>query len=184
MTNRRTRYRVLVDPGTRTHGLVVLMGAEVLHAESAATTARVLDTVQMPNSLVIVERIQAHGIAGNDIIRTAEHSATFRAVAWLIGHNTVEWLYRRDVKAALDVRGRSSDSVIRSRLMEIDGADAWAKGRACPKRSNKSHGDDCPICGGSGMAVERGRLADVTGHAIQALALSYAYDAGARSRPD
>lgn len=172
--------RVLIDPGTTTHGLVVLEGGRVSVADSAATKADVDEAIhEWEPAEVLIERIQAHGIAGNDVIRTAEWSAHFRAIALERGHRVV-WLYRRHVKAALDISGKSADSIVRARLRSEFGEAAWQTAKACPKRKNKSHGDDCPVCGGSGFARKAGWLAGVTGHAVQALALSVAYDLGAR----
>lgn len=174
--------RVMIDPGTVTHGLVVanMDGKRVIHADAAATTGLVRETLRkMPKSLVLIERIQAHGIAGNAVIRTCEHSADFRAVARESGHQVV-WLYRRHIKKVLDVQGGNADSIVRARMRSEFGEEAWQTSKVCPKRKNKSHGDGCPICGGTGLAREAGWLSSLTGHAVQALALSAAYDLGAR----
>ena len=175
-----TTRRICVDPGTTTHGLVVTEGRHVVASDSAANSATVEEWIRLSAPcLVLVERIQAHGIAGNDVIRTAEWSAHFRAIALEHGRDCA-WLYRRHVKRALDVSGRSSDAVIRARLRSEYGEPAWQTAKLCPRRKAKSHTVDCPACGGSGFSRRAGWLAQVKGHAVQALALSLAYDLGAR----
>jgi hypothetical protein len=175
---------VCIDPGTWTHGLVVLRddGAlEIADAKAADADVRLhLDACAWGEpATVIVERIQAQGIAGNDIVRTAETSARYAELAANNGHSVV-WLYRRHVKQALGIRGKSSDAIVRAVLQEEFGPGAFDKAKRCPKRTNKSHGDDCPHCGGTGNERQAGRYGGVTSHAIQALALWAGWRLGAR----
>jgi hypothetical protein len=180
MSSRDEGVWIMVDPGTWSHGVVVIADGVVVHANHAESLDNLHLTLRHTQyGTVLVERVQAHGMAGNDVMLTCEHSADFRRLAIESGHDTHR-IYRRHVKQALDVRGKSSDAIIRARLCEEFGASAFDNGKACPKRKNKSHGDDCAICGGSGMEREPGRFAGVKSHAIQALALWLAFDHGAR----
>jgi len=172
---------ICIDPGTRTHGLVVLRDdGSLVEAIPKATDGLVRLTLMFPveEFTVIIERVQAQGIAGNDIVRTAETSARYVELAQCNEHN-VAWLYRRHVKQALDIRGKSGDAIVRARLQEEFGSGAFTKAKLCPKRKQKSHGDNCSICHGTGNEREAGRYAGVTSHAIQALALWVAYRYGA-----
>ena len=145
--------RIMIDPGTRTHGLVVAEGERVLHAESKAGAWTVEMWLRAPDpALVLVERVAARGVADGNVIRTCEWSTEFRTIACEQGHETA-WLYRRHVLTVLKARGRSTDARVRARMLEYYGAEAWKRG---------------------------GWLADVKGHAVQALALGVAYDLGAR----
>ena len=145
--------RIMIDPGTQTHGLVVAEGERVLCAESKAGAWTVEMWLRMPDEAqVLVERVAARGVADGNVMRTCEWSARFRTIALEQGH-TVAWLYRRHVLAVLKARGRSTDARVRARMLEYYGADAWKPG---------------------------GWLANVKGHAVQALALGVAYDLGAR----
>lgn len=145
--------RIMIDPGTRTHGLVVAEGERVLHAESKAGAWTVEMWLRAPDpALVLVERVAARGVADGNVMRTCEWSARFRTIALEEGHETV-WLYRRHVTAVLKARGRSTDARVRARMREYYGAEAWER---------------------------EGWLSGVKGHAVQALALGVAYDLGAR----
>lgn len=145
--------RIMIDPGTRTHGLVVVEDARVLHAESKAGAYTVEMWLRMPDAAqVLVERVAARGVADGNVMRTCEWSTRFRTIALEQERDTV-WLYRRHVVAVLKARGRSTDARVRARMREYYGAEAWARG---------------------------GWLSGVTGHAVQALALGVAYDLGAR----
>ena len=173
---------VCIDPGSRTHGLVALNDdGTLVEASAKASDALVrLILIDTGNACtVIIERIQAQGVAGNDVIRTAETSARYAELAANYGHKVV-WLYRRHVKQALGIRGKSSDAIVRAVLQEEFGGDCFDKAKACPKRKNKSHGDDCPICHGTGNERKAGRYGGVTSHAIQALALWVGWRLGAR----
>lgn len=46
--------------------------------------------------------------------------------------------------------GGFNDKVVRELLCMLAGDDAFKKPKACPKRTRKTHGIDCELCGGSG----------------------------------
>jgi hypothetical protein len=73
----------------------------------------------------------------------------------------------QDARALLaSMAGSSSvptkDREVRELLQVVHGQDAFDKPLLCPKRNNKSHGADCPVCHGSGFKRPAGRLAELT----------------------
>jgi hypothetical protein len=83
---------------------------------------------------------------------------------------TVHLISRTAVQRWLGARG---DAGVRSALKARYGEDAFTK-TWCPKRRNKGHDDDCPVCQGSGLAVH-GVFGGMKGHAVQALGLADAW---------
>ncbi len=83
------------------------------------------------------------------------------------GGGTVAIVPPQDARALL-ARLAKSDSVptkdreVRELLQVVHGQDAFDKPLFCPKRKNKSHGADCPVCHGSGLKRPAGRLAELT----------------------
>jgi len=99
---------------------------------------------------VAVERVQAQGIAGNDVMLTCEWSARFLEAAESTGHAT-RWHYRREVCRHLCVVGANKDAQVRARCIELHGGDRKAA---------------------QGNKKEPGPLYGVAGHAWQALGLA------------
>ena len=163
---------IAIDPGTRTHGVVVYRDREVVSASKDATTASVCSILWSAHILrrsrpviITVERISAMGIAGNDVVHTAELSARFVELAHRIadsdpdGHPVhpvhVYWLRRRQVLAMLAVSGAegSKDSAVRRAMIE-------------------EHGGTKALAVGTKKVP--GPLYGVTSHAWQALGLARA----------
>ena len=173
---------IMIDPGTWTHGLVVIASGEVIHADAAATTDDVHLAIRHTKiGTVLVERVQAQGITGNSTMITCEHSSDFRRLAIESGHETHR-IYRQAVKSALGVVGKSSDAIVRARLCETLGAGSFDRGKLCSKRKSRSHGAACTVCGGTDYAETPGMFSAVRSHAIQALGLWLAFDVGAREK--
>lgn len=164
---------IAIDPGTRTHGLVVYRDREVVSASKDATTASVCSILWSAHILrrsrpviLTVERISAMGIAGNDVVHTAEISARFVELAHRIAADPahdgkpvhpvhVYWLRRRQVLAMLAVSGAkgSKDAAVRRAMIE-------------------EHGGTKSIA--VGTKAKPGPLYGVTSHAWQALGLARA----------
>lgn len=163
---------IAIDPGTRTHGIVVYRDREVVSASKDATTESVCCLMWSTHILrrsrpviLTVERISAMGIAGNDVVHTAELSARFVELAHRIadsdpdGHPVhpvhVYWLRRRQVLAMLAVSGAkgSKDSAVRRAMIE-------------------EHGGTKALAVGS--KAHPGPLYGVASHAWQALGLARA----------
>ena len=164
---------IAIDPGTRTHGIVVYRDREVVSASKDASTDSVCSILWSAHILrrsrpviLTVERISAMGIAGNDVVHTAELSARFVELAHRIaadkdpdGHPVhpvhVYWLRRRQVLAMLAVSGAkgSKDAAVRRAMIE-------------------EHGGTKAIA--VGTKAKPGPLYGVTSHAWQALGLARA----------
>ena len=161
-----------IDPGTRTHGLVVYRDRLAVIADPTADTSDVCSILWSAHILrrsrpviITVERISAMGIAGNDVVHTAEISARFVELAHRIadsdpgGHPVhpihVYWLRRRQVLAMLAVSGAkgSKDAAVRRAMIE-------------------EHGGTKSIA--VGTKAKPGPLYGVTSHAWQALGLARA----------
>ncbi len=78
---------------------------------------------------------------------------------------------RHDVLAMLGIkatRGKGrDDKAVKMELCRRFGVDLYAREKLCPRRKNKSHGTECPICHGTGLEREAGRLAGFEGKAKQ-----------------
>lgn len=143
-----------VDPGPTTSGVVLysVTSRKVLMSDKALPNSDVLREVRALRSsiAVAVERVQAQGIAGNDIMRTCEWSARFAQAALDSGH-VLRWHYRREVCRHLDVSGGGKDAQVRARCIELHGGD---------RRTAQ------------GVKASPGPLHGVSGHAWQALGLA------------
>lgn len=160
-----------IDPGTRASGVCLYDGSsrrvvwscKALDNERALALCRSnapgFAAVAMsltPTSdwrglfTVAVERVQAQGIAGNDVMLTCEWSARFLEAAELAGH-AVRWHYRREVCRHLDVSGANKDAQVRARCIELHGGDRKTA---------------------QGTKKEPGPLHGVSGHSWQALGLA------------
>ncbi len=116
-----------IDPGPAVSGVAVYDAAarRVRRAWPAADlpeVRRVLADYRGRADLVAVERIQAHGVAGGSILRTAEVVGRIAEAAEARGY-PVRLLYRREVLAALDLLGErgNRDALVRARLIELHG---------------------------------------------------------------
>ena len=143
-----------VDPGPTSSGVVLysVTSRKVLMSDKAMPNCDVLLEVSALRSsiAVAVERVQAQGIAGNDIMRTCEWSARF-AQAALDSCHVLRWHYRREVCRHLDVSGAGKDAQVRARCIELHGGD---------RRTAQ------------GVKASPGPLYGVSGHAWQALGLA------------
>ncbi len=161
-----------IDPGTRTSGVClyesdsrrVVWSSKALDNMHALALCRsnALDFAAVVMDLtptlkgwrgpytIAVERVQAQGIAGNDVMLTCEWSARFVEAADSVGHAT-RWHYRREVCRHLDVVGANKDAQVRARCIELHGGDRKAA---------------------QGTKKEPGPLYGVAGHAWQALGLA------------
>lgn len=125
-----------IDPGTRTSGVVLYDSDErrVLFSEKEADNDDVLDELTGERyrfdglkdrwTAVGVERVQATGMAGNDVMITCEWSARFMQAAMSrMDGSVVRWHYRREVLRHLDISGGkgNKDSKVRARLIELHG---------------------------------------------------------------
>ena len=145
------------DPGPRSSGFVaydteagaVKSSEKAIENEEALSL--ILDLAPFGSQVVVaVERVQAQGIAGNDIMRTCEWSARFAQAALGAGLR-LRWHYRREVCRHLDVSGGGKDAQVRARCIELHGGD---------RRSAQ------------GVKKAPGPLYGVSGHAWQALGLA------------
>lgn len=149
-----------IDPGTTSSGVVVYCSQEklVLWSTKALENNEVLALISKVGagastplpSIVAVERVQAQGLAGNDVLKTAEWSARFVQSAECFGL-PFRWHYRREVCRHLDVSGGKKDSQVRERCIELHGGDKSAA---------------------VGVKKSPGPLYGVSGHAWQALGLA------------
>lgn len=143
-----------IDPGPTSSGVVLysVTSRKVLMSNKAMPNCDVLREVRALRSsiAVAVERVQAQGIAGNDIMRTCEWSARFAQAALDSGH-VLRWHYRREVCRHLDVSGGGKDAQVRARCIELHGGD---------RRTAQ------------GVKASPGPLHGVSGHAWQALGLA------------
>ena len=125
-----------IDPGTRTSGVVIYhVGARrVLWSNKAMENLSVLDAMrrgyvydenQYTWDHVGVERVQASGMGGNDIIITTEWSARFLERAFVGCQRPPVWHHRREVLRHLDISGGkgNKDSKVRARCIELHGGD-------------------------------------------------------------
>jgi len=83
------------------------------------------------------------------------------------GGGSVAIVSPQDARTLLSIMAGSSsvptkDREVRELLQVVHGQDAFDKALLCPKRKNKSHGADCPVCHGSGLKRPAGRLAELT----------------------
>ena len=161
-----------IDPGTRTSGVClyesdsrrVVWSCKALDNEHALALCRsnapgfaavVMNLTPTSDGwrglfTIAVERVQAQGIAGNDVMLTCEWSARFVEAAESTGHAT-RWHYRREVCRHLDVVGANKDAQVRARAIEL-------------------HGGDRKVA--QGTKKEPGPLHGVSGHSWQALGLA------------
>ena len=161
-----------IDPGTRASGVCLYNGSsrrviwscKQLENKQALALCRsnlpgfaavVMDLTPTSDGwrglfTIAVERVQAQGIAGNDVMLTCEWSARFLEAADSAGHAT-RWHYRREVCRHLDVVGANKDAQVRARAIELHGGDRKAA---------------------QGTKKEPGPLYSVAGHAWQALGLA------------
>ena len=143
-----------VDPGPTSSGVVLYSATsrKVLRSEKATPNEDVLRGILALRSSIVVavERVQAQGIAGNDLMRTCEWSARFAQAALDSGH-IMRWHYRREVCRHLHVTGAGKDAQVRARCIELHGGD---------RRTAQ------------GVKASPGPLYGVSGHAWQALGLA------------
>jgi hypothetical protein len=117
------RQIIAIDPGPELCGLVLYGNGRVLMSHKAITVGDALaflnDWRKPPH--VALERVQSYGIAGGDLLRTAEVMGELRRRA-LDNGMTVSLHYRREVLQALDVTGKGGrDTLVRHRLIEMHG---------------------------------------------------------------
>ena len=159
-----------IDPGPVTCGAVLYdeTARRVSSSSSAAPVDEVLDhwlpAAWDAADVIAIERVQAQGVAGGDIIRTAE--VVGRLWQATLDHGVdygvvdVRLLYRREVLAALDVTGRGNrDALVRARLIEMHGGTKKAA---------------------QGTKKARGPLYGVSGHAWSALGVAVAAQGAGR----
>ena len=72
-------------------------------------------------------------------------------------------------------RGATRDTAVRDALKRRFGEGAFDRELLCPKRVNKSHGDDCQTCSGTGIKREAGPLHGITRDCVAALAVAVAW---------
>ena len=72
-------------------------------------------------------------------------------------------------------RGTTRDTAVRDALKRRFGEGAFDRELLCPKRVNKSHGDGCPTCSGTGIKREAGPLHGITRDCVAALAVAVAW---------
>lgn len=147
-----------IDPGPSASGLV-LYGSrveEVIRSKSAASLADVraeMAELVPGQDLVIIERVESYGIAGNSLLDTAEVVGRMREYGEARGLR-VEVMTRREVCRQLDVTGGGKDGQVREVCLALHGRE-----RAVAVGSKKAPG---PLYG-------------VSGHAWQALGLVLAW---------
>lgn len=124
-----------IDPGTRTSGVVLYDSDErrVLFSEKEMENLAVLDNLgrrtiwtgaeHLRYEQVGVERVQATGMGGNDVMITCEWSARFLERAFVGCQRPPVWHHRREVLRHLDISGGkgNKDSKVRMRLIELHG---------------------------------------------------------------
>lgn len=64
-------------------------------------------------------------------------------------------------KAARADQAPRKDREVRELIEVIYGKGCFAREKQCPKRKNKSHGKDCPVCEGTGAERKEGRLVEL-----------------------
>lgn len=152
-----------IDPGTYTHGITVYdTGAErVLWSNPAACLDDVRkavrlwdDIVPSERAIVVIERVESYGIAGGDLIVTAENGGRIAEAALSITGNEAQWMTRREVCQQFGISGKGKDAQVR---------------QACLLRHGRTAADAV------GSKKAPGPLYGVTSHAWQALGLVLAW---------
>lgn len=117
-----------IDPGRMT-GAVRFRGDRV----TSSCTLEALDALHLVGRLegviVAIERVQSYGIAGGDLLRTAELSGALAHAANLRGCEVLS-VPRRAVLRALELLGAKGnrDAAVRARLLELYGGRSAAIG--------------------------------------------------------
>ena len=113
-----------IDPGPTTCGIVRYSSTEerVLWSDGAATLDEALYQVRARRQdLVLIERVESYGIAGADLLRTAEVGGRLYEAAVSSGQR-VEWVPRREVCTWLDVTGAGKDRQVREVCVALHGS--------------------------------------------------------------
>ena len=147
-----------IDSGNRACG-VVLYDSERRDATRILAPCASLPVDHVPAlfaslhsiDFVAIERVQSTGQSGNDLLRTCEVVGRLWQSAEAEGHG-VMLLYRREVCSWLHVHGAGKDAQVRRAMIEMHGGDKRAA---------------------VGLKRSPGPLYGVSGHAWQALGLSY-----------
>lgn len=118
---------------------------------------------------ITVEAVQLYGVGGGQV------ESTLRLEDRLSSAPGVRRMRGAAARHAAGISHHSgADKRVKSYLESWFGAGCFDRGLVCPRRKNKSHNDDCPICAGTGWRAPRGDLFGMGGHARDAAMIAIA----------
>lgn len=115
-----------IDPGTKRIGMVIidektdpprLVRAYRPDDVDEELVYTVICMARTEGFHVVVERVQAQGVAGASVIETADQAGYIRGICKALGY-TCHRMYRREVKRYLDCAG-GKDADVAARVREI-----------------------------------------------------------------